>query len=102
MAFARPLADSGENGNSQILLDRAPNEFHYQHGLADTRAAKHPRLAAPRKRSKKIHYLKSGAEDFALVVLAVDGGRVSMNWPPFDVRSERAKKIDWMAQDIDK
>jgi hypothetical protein len=60
MALAGPLADTGENGDALVLLDRGVDQLHHQYRLADAGAAEHRGLAALGERREKIDYLDAG------------------------------------------
>src|SRR5579862_3545057 len=81
-AFARALADTGEDGHAAVLHRDVVDQLLDEHRLADARAAEEPDLAAADVRRDQIDDLQPGLEDLHLRRELAEGRRVAVDRPP--------------------
>ena len=99
IALARALADTGEHGEATVGLGDVVDEFHDEHGLADTGTAEQANLATLGVRGEHVNDLDASDEHlgFDLHVderrgVGVDGGDL--------VAGDGATLVDRLADDV--
>src|SRR5262249_49739541 len=85
VAFARALADTGENRYPRVFLDRGPDQLSDQYRLGHAGAAEHPGLSALGQRRQEIDNLDSTLKYFAGGILAAEWRCGPVDWPSRNV-----------------
>jgi hypothetical protein len=101
VTFARAFADAGKDRDSRMLLDGRADQFHDEHGLADTGTAEHGGFAAFDERCKKVDNLDAGVKNLKTGTEPIDGRRRRMNGAIFGTSGKRRPAIDRHAQRIE-
>src|SRR5581483_1897658 len=99
--FARTLADPGEDGETLVVLERRPDEFHEEDRLADAGAAEEPGLPAARERREEVDDLDPRREDLARVAAPVERRAGAMDRPARHVATERRSSIERPPERVD-
>ena len=79
VAFAGPLADTGEHGIATVLGGDVANELLDDDGLADAGAAEEADLTAALERGDQVDDLDAGLEDLRLGLLLLERRRIAMD-----------------------
>lgn len=101
VTFPRRLADTRKNRDAFIAFDHRVNEFHHEHGLADSGATERRCLAALSERREQIDHLDAGPEDLSGRALRRERWRRAMNGPTWRIGSEGRTATARHAGDID-
>ena len=99
VAFTRPLAHTGENGEPAVAFRDVVDQLENDDGLADARAAERADFSAFGERADQIDDLDAGLEDGGLHVLVGQLRRLAMNRITLR-ESDRAAIIDRIAGDV--
>jgi len=100
VALARPLADPGKHREAAVRLGDVVDQFHDDHGLADTGAAKQSDLSALGVWCQQVHHLDARDQDLRLRRL-VDIGRGRPVNGIGGPRLDRLALVDHVSDDVD-
>ncbi len=100
IAFARPLANSGEHAVPTVASGDSGDELLDNKGLAEARPAEQTRLAAANKWRQKVDHLYAGLENLALGNQRIEGWNVRVDGPIF-LSLDGSASIDRLAENVE-